>query len=345
MYARPRALSLITTRRCTAACDNCCFGCSPTAGAAIPIARLRTLIDEAAELPSMETIAFTGGECFLLGPQLDALVARASGHGLRARAVSNGYWAVTQAAARRRVASLRAAGLDELHLSTGMFHQRFVPVARVLHAARAAVEHGLVASVWIEECAGSTFDGARLRAELDDLVRAGRLYVGSQPWIESAAGGGTARLVHDPSLSRFRPQNRSGCASVLDVLSVTPDQLLVACCGYTMEAIPDLHLGSVAERRLGDVLADAPTDLMKYWLHVEGPEAILEFVQRFEPAYRLPLESPAKCQTCLILHRDPVVRRVIAAHLDAIPAREILTAFARVTHARPLVARAPAAAR
>jgi len=334
MYARPRILSLITTHRCTAACDHCCFGCSPKVTKAIPVARLHSLIDEAAAIPSFEMVGFTGGECFLLGKHLDALVSRASGHALRTRVVTNGYWAVTALAARRRIEALRDAGLGEVHLSTGIFHARFVPVERVLQAARASAEAGLFTTVWIEECEGSTFDGAFVRGALDDLVRERRVYVGSQPWIENADGRGEARLVHDPSLSRFRDENKSGCPSILEVLSVTPDQTLIACCGFTMESIPELHLGSVAERSLADVLEGAPNELLKYWLHVEGPERILEFVQRFEPDYRLPVESPSMCQTCLHLHRDPVAQRVLAEHADDIPFEAIMNAFAERIGAR-----------
>jgi hypothetical protein len=336
MYARPRILSLITTHRCTAACDHCCFGCSPKVTKAIPVARMHALIDEAAAIPSFEMVGFTGGECFLLGKHLDALVARATGHGLRTRVVTNGYWAVTPLAAQRRIACLRASGLAEVHLSTGMFHARFVPVERVLHAARASAEAGLFTTVWIEECEGSTFDGAIVREALDDLVRERRVYVGVQPWIENAEGRGDARLEHDPSLSRFLDAKKSGCPTILDVLSVTPDQTLIACCGFTMEQIPELHLGSVAERTIADVLDCAPNELLKYWIHVEGPERILEFVQRFEPGYRLPAESPSICQTCLHLHRDPVAQRVIAEHADAIPFDAIMNAFASraETHAR-----------
>ena len=307
---------------------------------AIPVARLHTLIDEAAAISSFRMVGFTGGECFLLGKHLDALVARASGYGLRTRVVSNGYWAVNAAAARRRIETLRAAGLAEVHLSTGMFHARFVPVERVLHAARASAEAGLVTTVWIEECEGSTFDGAFVRGALDDLVRERRVFVGTQPWIENAEGRGEARLEHDPSLSRFLDEKKSGCPSILDVISVTPDQTLVACCGFTMESIPELHLGSVAERTLAEVLDDAPSELLKYWIHVDGPERILEFVQRFEPAYRLPVESPSMCQTCLHLHRDPVAQRVLAEHADDIPFEAIMNAFAERIAARAR-ARAP----
>lgn len=348
MYARPRILSLITTHRCTAACDHCCFGCSPKVTKAIPLARLHALIDEAAAIPSFEMVGFTGGECFLLGKHLDALIARAHGHGLRTRVVSNGYWAVHPEAARKRVASLCAAGLDEAHFSTGAFHARFVPVDRVVHAVRACAEAGMVTSVWIETCENSPFDADAVRGALADLAHDRRVFVGTQPWIANAEGRGDARLAHDPSLSRFLDANVSGCSSILDVLSVTPDQTLVACCGFTMESIPELHLGSVADRTIADVLASAPNELLRYWIHVDGPERILRFVQRFDPEYRLPVESPSMCQTCLHLHRDPVARRVLAEHAGEIPFERIMRAFgARVAARapRPRSPRVPATVR
>lgn len=326
MFIRPRLLSLITTRQCTAACDHCCFGCSPVQSAAIPVERLRSLIDEAAAFGTFETVGFTGGECFLLGKALDALVARARDHGLRTRVVTNGYWATAPQVARNRIGALREAGLNEVHLSTGTFHARYVPVERVLHAARAAAGAGLITTVWIEEREGSAFDTAAVHAALDDLAREQRLYIGRQPWIESVHGG-EARLAHDPSLSRFAAAEGRGCGSVLDIVSVTPEQQVLACCGFTMDAIPDLRLGSVAERALGDVLTDAPNDFLKYWIHVEGPEAVLEFVRRFVPDYRLPVESPAMCQTCLHLHRDEVAQRTIFEHLDALPVAAVVAAF------------------
>ncbi|MEA2663408.1 MAG: hypothetical protein QOI11_352, partial [Candidatus Eremiobacteraeota bacterium] len=113
MLAAPRMLSILTTRRCTARCDHCCVGASPRATAAIPVPRIHRLIDEAKRIPSLERIAFTGGECFLLGPDLDALIAHAHRLELVTRTITNGYWAVNERAARTRVGALRDAGLDE----------------------------------------------------------------------------------------------------------------------------------------------------------------------------------------------------------------------------------------
>jgi hypothetical protein len=86
---------------------------------------------------------------------------------------------------------------------------------------------------------------------------------------------------------------------------------LVACCGLLVEEIPDLHLGSVATARLREVLEAAPDDFLKIWLHVEGPERILEWVKVKLPAYRCPTGSVHPCETCRHLYHDAEVRAII----------------------------------
>src|SRR5215469_6384658 len=122
MLIRPLTLSLITTHQCTAACDHCCFHCTPRVTKAIPHDRLRSLIGETAELPSIRLVVFTGGECFLLGNVLNELIKRATDRGLMTRCVTNGYWATSRNAAKQRIAEVAAAGLKEINISTGTFH-------------------------------------------------------------------------------------------------------------------------------------------------------------------------------------------------------------------------------
>lgn len=322
MFARPRVLSFLTTRRCTAACDNCCVGASPNATAAIPVARMHELIDEAKRVPSFERIVFSGGECFLLGSDLDALVAHASVLGFATRVITNAYWAVNERGARTRVAALREAGLDEMMISTGTFHQKFVPVDRIAHAARAAAAAAIATRVSIETCDQSTFDEAILRDELAAEIASGAVVLAHDPWIEDAGGRGATALSHERfSANDERPPNRR-CAQVLDVITVTPDQKLSACCGFPMEQLPQLGLGSVASQSLDDVLRAAPDELLKMWLHVAGPTGIAAFVSRHVPGYTLP-PFVSICQACAALLRDRHAMRAVTEH-----AAEIVQAVA-----------------
>lgn len=338
MYFRPRFLSILTTRRCTAACDHCCVGASPRATQAIPVSRMHALIDEAARIASFELIAFTGGECFLLGSDLDELIGHASSNGFRTRTITNGYWAVNDRAARNRVAALREMGLREMMLSTGSFHQRFVPLTRVTTAARAAAEAGVVVRISVETCDQSTFDGAMLRVELADLIALEKVFIGDDPWITDAGGRGSADLTHR-RLLESEPYRADGrCAQILNVVSVTPAQDLIACCGYPQEELPRLRLGSVAERSLGDVLASAPPELLKLWLHVAGPMAIARFVARHEPTYRPPRVASI-CEACIAVQRDTTAMRVFADH--AAEALSEIAAVLAASDGMPAVAYAP----
>jgi Radical SAM superfamily/4Fe-4S single cluster domain len=313
VLARPRVLSLMTTRRCTAACDHCCNGSSPRAQGAIPVERMHALIDEAKQIPSMQRVGFTGGECFLLGRDLDALIAHAHELGFETRVVTNGYWAVNANAARKRVAALEAAGLDEMMLSTGTFHQAFVPVGRVVHGARAAAAAGIRCRIAIEACDQQTFDESVLHTELADEIAARRVFLGHDPWTTDAGGRGVTELSHDRLHEDGRRYQAGRCGEILDTITVTPDQNLQACCGFPTEQLPALRIGSVAEMSLTDALRESPNDLMKMWLHVAGPQGIAEFVGRYDPGYVLP-PTVSICEACAVLQRDARAMAVLAEH-------------------------------
>ncbi|MEO7038539.1 MAG: hypothetical protein ABI186_00740 [Candidatus Elarobacter sp.] len=288
--------------------------------------RIHGLIDEAARISTFERIVFTGGECFLLGRELDGLIAHAHGLGFDTRAISNGYWATTDRAALARVTALRVAGLDEMMLSTGRFHQRFVPVERIAHAARATARAGILTRITIEDCDQSEFDDAWLRAELADALDDGTLAISHDPWITDAGARSETRVTHDRLRAAGSARPGGGCIKVLTTLSVTPDQELIACCGFPLEELPGLRIGSVAETPLDQVIRDAPNDLLKMFLHVAGPMGIADFVARYEPGYTLPGDPVSICDACIALQRDTRAMRVAAAHAEEI-ASTIVASF------------------
>jgi hypothetical protein len=316
-WVRPRALSLITTHQCTAACDHCCFACSPRVTKRIPPDRLRSLIDEARDVPSLKTVSFVGGECFLLGEELDDLMRAASGYGYQVACVTNGYWAVNRKAAVKRMERSAGAGLRTINLSTGEMHAKYVPPERIIHGAVAAYDLGMVVFITIERFVGTTFDWRAITHHPEIAQRRGqRLGISFRTWIPNAEGKGDAVLRHGASESRFRKDRMGGCAEILQTITVTPDLVLVACSGYPLESIPDLHLGSVANRMIADVLESAPYDFLKILIHAAGPEFMLTLVKELVPEYDLPRQYAHPCQTCLHMHRDPVAMAVLREHAD-----------------------------
>ncbi|HWT06232.1 MAG TPA: radical SAM protein [Xanthomonadales bacterium] len=301
-------------RRCTAACDHCCIGSSPRATGAIPVERMHSLIDEAKRIPSIERVVFTGGECFLLGRDLDGLIAHAHELELETRVITNAYWAVNEHAARQRIAALHTAGLDQMMISTGTFHQRFVPVERVVFAARAAAAASIPARIAIEVCDQQTFDESILRDGLSVEIAARRVFLGHDPWTLDVAGRGQSRVSNDELLANGGAGRAVGrCADILDTITVTPDQQVLACCGFPMEQLPHLRIAALGDEALDELVRDAPNDLLKIWLHVAGPHGIAEFVARYVPGYELP-PSVSICQACAALQLDPQAMAVVTEH-------------------------------
>jgi hypothetical protein len=262
---------------------------------------MHSLIEETAALPTIDRVTFTGGECFLLDHDLDELIRHASKRGLNTRVITNGYWAVDDARARSRVERLSDAGLKEMVVSTGTFHARYVAPDRVIAAAVAAACAQITTLVSVEEFDGDTFDWDYVAQSMHGRAPARYLTMQSHPWIPDAEARGEAKLEHSRRVTANAAGVNDRCTSILDTITVTPDQKLTACCGFPLESIPELCLGNVAESTLEELVDPHAPDPLHRWLHEEGPAAVLRAVDRLDlvdPGAVLP------CQPCIALHRD-----------------------------------------
>lgn len=273
-------------------------------------------------MPSLSVVVFTGGEPFLLGPRLPALVAEAKSRGFLTRCVTNGFWARTERLATDRVNALKQAGLDEINFSTGDFLAKFVPIERVIKAACAAADAGLTSLITVETFSGSTITPDDLLSDprISERWNAGRLIVRRNVWI---ANSGVAPLEHASEHRRFQSGNKSGCETVLNALAVTPELKLFACCGLHATRIPELVLGDVSRHSLPDVLDAAEDDLLKMWLQVEGPERILDFLREKEPSLGFPAMAVHPCESCLFLFRSPLVRDLLLRHYKEVEGKVV----------------------
>jgi len=313
MYIYPRTLSLITTHQCTAACDHCCFGCTPKVHKHVPVKNLHRYIDQATEIPTFELVVFTGGECFLLGKDLDDLVGRANNHGYATRFVSNGYWATSPKVARDRVDRLAKNGLKEANFSTGDFHSKYVNPAYIQHGAMACADAGLTSLVMIELFKDSTFDfdGFINTPGFKEYVESRRVVLKASPWMSF---DGEADLKYSSQYVELMTNNTHGCSSSLDVVAINPDEHLISCCGLTLEEIEELHLGDLKERTIAEILSGVPTDFIKIWIHLKGPRAIVEYARRYDESIELPKDMAHICEVCRYMYHNPKVADVIREH-------------------------------
>ncbi len=317
LMIEPEILTILGTYKCTAACENCCFDSNPYLTKRLDLDRIIGFIDEGARFPSCKIVVFSGGECFLLRDDLNKAVARATSLGLSTRCVTNGYWAKRIAHGRKRLGSLVEAGLKELNISTGDYHQRWVSQDAVVNAASLGVELGLEETVVVVELQKERRVGRQTLMQdprIQKLVQneRTRFRIIESPWMPMDY---KERIEHhhDNLLNRTTLHLRGGCTSVLKTIVVTPDQQLGFCCGLAREQIPELNVPWDGGA-LGPILEAGAQDFMKIWLSVDGPDRILAWAATKNPDIEWENRFSHHCHSCLALYRDPLVRQTIRDH-------------------------------
>lgn len=313
----PSVLTVLGTYKCTAACENCCFGSNPYLTKRLDLDDILGFIADGARYPECELVVFSGGECFLLRDDLVSAVAYATELGLRTRCVTNGYWAKSLAHGRRRLQQLREAGLEELNISTGDFHQEWVAQETVVNAACLSVELGMKATVVMCEVReGRRVTGDRLLAD-ERLRRLGadpesNFKLVESPWMPMEPDETIAQSP-DLLLSRRTLHLRKGCDSVLRTAVLTPDREYGFCCGLSRERIPELNT-PWEPGAIDDLVDEAGRDFLKIWLFVDGPERILAWAASKNPEIEWENRYAHHCHACLAMFSDPRVRGAIRDH-------------------------------
>lgn len=321
-FVEPQTLTVLCTYQCTAACKQCCFESSPKVRGRLSKQVILDRISEAkAEFPSLKLVVFSGGEATLLKNDLFEAIAHATSLGLLTRIVSNASWGKTTQTARKMAASLRSAGLSELNISTGKDHQEWVPAESAINATRAALEQGIPTLMTVEADDSENSCLRRLTSapELRDYLRSKLFTIQSNYWMPFQADA-DARL-QKPDVNALR----TGCNQIFGIMVLTPHDNLSACCGLTLEHIPEMRLGRLDGTNMGELYRSQVDDFLKFWIHVDGPYAIVERLLGDESAEVLDGVVHI-CQACVLMHQNEKVKSAMRerAH-EIIP--EIMTKF------------------
>lgn len=298
-------LTFVTTYTCTASCEQCCFGCTPESEGRLSLNQMKQAITEAhSSLPSLQLVAFTGGECFLLKEDLFEAIAFASSRGLMTRCVSNGSWGKTKRAAQRIAHRCKEAGLTEINFSTGEDHIKFVPFQSVMNASEAALDLGMTVLVTIEQDSPSTSRVAKLieSPQVKRLLESApsRFLLQVNAWMP---------FTSEDERRRSPDQSCDGpCEQVFSNVVITPHGQVSACCGLTYEHIPEMILGTLSERPLRETYASQLDDLVKVWLRVEGPAGVARGLLPAQEADALLRKCNHICELCARVHQHDAIR-------------------------------------
>lgn len=277
----PKTLSLIITYKCSAACENCCFECSPQRQEELSLFEAKKYIDDVSRIfPSIRTIVLTGGEVFLNVEKAICLLAHAKKKGLNCRIVTNGFWASSKEKAYNILEKCKDAGLDEINFSTGDDHLSFVPIKNITNAIFSALSLDITTVVNIESGKGREFDRKKLLEKLDTSflsTKSNRFSIINGMWMPFT----------QESLNALQPINKEyyhpamdRCTNLFSGITISPNCHLLACCGLPVKYIKYLDLGNLYKNDVKDLFLHQFNDFLKIWLFVEGPYKILLFVEK-----------------------------------------------------------------
>lgn len=273
---------------------------------------MKAYVDKSLEAypDTISTFDLTGGECMLLGKDIDKIFSYATGKGLTCGMISNAFWASDYDKAFKTLKRLKRSGLRSISFSTGTDHNRYVPWMNVRHASVAATRLGLVTQLRIEGygAVNEITDGLNADAEVVAFTNQGRLKIVRSPWMEYHNKGKKNRNWRTPFYDHGEHQ---ACSSLFQNIVINPYGEVYACCGIGVCHIPQMRLGNIHQEPIKTIYERAFEDFLKIWLFTDGPERILKYVHG-KTGQKFPWHTGHICDICRVIFTDksiiPLIR-------------------------------------
>jgi hypothetical protein len=271
-------------------------------------------------------VAFTGGEPSLLKEKLVRLLRfiKTETKISYARIVTNGKWATSAQRAREILESWQDAGLDEVNISCGEYHQEFVPISSVITAYKAACDLDfqsvVLAGEFLVEGKGrlsawdfqKEIDGGRYSPEVRSPYT--KRYQGMSCGSAMRYGRGKEFIpVEDV---HFQPEEtiHSVCQDVLSVITAHPNGNTTACCGIMVREESLLNIGNWREQRLEPMLREANQDIVLNWIRYLGLRDMKRWIQSKDPTLLPRTEYTCICDLCADIVYDRRCQEILVNH-------------------------------
>lgn len=325
MYLLLPTLGLVVTYQCNAMCKHCGSNCGPRETDWMTEREIKELIRQAATLGA-RNIVFTGGEPTLLGDRLPELFQFIRDETLIpfCRLVTNGWWASSYDRAHSMLREWKDAGLVELNISCGEFHQEFVPIERIAHAFRAGIDLGFRTVILAGEFLRPG-RGTRRPADYEGAVNGTLMPVQYlSPYCERSHGmqagtvmpwGRGKEYVEDSDLV-WSTENGSNpvCADVLASITALPDGRMTACCGVMTREASFLDIGNWREESLLAMTQRAHEDLIFNWIRYVGLRDMRDWLAAKDPSLELPTRCVSPCDLCARMLTNSAAREVLCRY-------------------------------
>lgn len=288
-------LSIIITDKCNITCRHCLPDCAPAKNKTLTWPVLQNIIQAAAEIPSLRTLCFTGGEPFMFPGLLGDSVALTHRLGMESTVMSNAFWATSVGRARDTLAAV--PGLTRIGVSTDSFHQEFISIDRVRNAILAAHELQIDCAVRVCHLNDPDAEIEAVRQQLADI--SGLYELEHQP--VQPLGRAESEIAYD---TIFSYDTVLACCRSADVQAVNPSGSLTACCGATGDWPPGhpLDYGNPAVLGLAKVFENVEASFILHAVRLWGPAGLLQLAQRQAEAEGASLADPGIRNICELCH-------------------------------------------
>ena len=115
-------IHLLLTYMCNFECEHCFLYCSPRSKGTFTISLVKSVLDDAIKIGTVEWIYFEGGEPFLYYPLMVESIKLARELGFKIGIVTNGYWANTLEDAELWLKPFKAIGVEDFSFSDDAYH-------------------------------------------------------------------------------------------------------------------------------------------------------------------------------------------------------------------------------
>jgi hypothetical protein len=222
-----------------------------------------------------DIVNLSGGEPFILGKKLDAIVALVREAGLPVRISTSAYWATNGAGARRRIETLAAAGLTQLFISHSDEHAQYVPMPNLVFATTAARACGIVVALIVARGRHSVVTRSRIEQV---FVEQG---VAVPPLTVSRLipFGRAASMAGDTFLMQPLDAIDGPCPSLTEHPTVFEDGTLAGCAGIMNRDARPLQFGSVLEDPPEAAFERMRTAPLAAWIHNLGVVAVKDLIE------------------------------------------------------------------
>lgn len=309
MKALCPTLSMQVTYQCNIECKHCGPYCGPREYDWMTLDEILSLISQANELGA-STVVFTGGEPTLMKKDLITVLNFIRDHTAieNTRLVTNGKWATTYDAAHRKLAELKEAGLVELNVSCGEYHQEFVPVQSVANAFLAARDLDyktvLLAGEFLEDGKGKFTPQMFKDAIGEELLPPEMMspYISEYHGLSCGAamnyGRGKTELKEEDLIYQEDEAIQSLCSDVLTAITVHPNGNTTACCGIMVREESLLNIGNWREQQLRPMLEAAHNDIILNWIRYVGLKDMKQWLLEKDPTLQFKDKFINICDLC-----------------------------------------------